>query len=185
MTTYTVLMAAPAVGLLCCAALIDVRSRRIPNWVTFSLVLSGLAQSVAFNGAVSTPGQAILGLCAGFALPFAMFAIGALGGGDVKLLAGIGAWFGASAVLQVFCLEAAVGMTMVLAQAASQGRLNALFRNSAVLAVNLAHVSDVGVDHVRATGQASKSIDRPLPYAVPVLIAVLILLAWNWTPGSM
>jgi hypothetical protein len=46
-----------------------------------------------------------------------------------------------------------------------------------VLAVNLAHVKDVGLDHVKATGVSSRSIDRPIPYAVPVLAAVLILMA--------
>jgi prepilin peptidase CpaA len=114
-----------------------------------------------------------------------MFAIGAVGGGDVKLLAGIGAWLGPWAVFQVFCVEAVIGMVIVLAQAAAQGRTQTLLRNSAVLAVNLAHVNDVGLDHVKATGQSSRSVDRPLPYAVPVLIAVLILLAWNAAPGSL
>jgi prepilin peptidase CpaA len=176
------MMTVPAVAMCVCAAVTDIRDRRIPNWVTFTLVLSGLAQSVSIGGAVLTPGQAVLGLAVGFTLPFVLFALGAVGGGDVKLLAGLGAWLGPAGVFQVFVLEAVIGLVMVLSQAAAQGRLQALFRNSAVLAVNLAHVQDVGLDHVKATGQSSRSIDRPLPYAVPVLIAVLVLLAWNWAP---
>jgi hypothetical protein len=35
------------------------------------------------------------------------------------------------------------------------------YGNSAVLAMNLAHVGDLGVDHVRETGQASKSVLSP------------------------
>jgi prepilin peptidase CpaA len=181
MSTYWFLMAAPALGLLVWAAAQDLRSRRIPNWLTFSLVLSGIAQSIAFgSAAVCTPSASLLGLGVGFALPFLLFALGALGGGDVKLLAGVGAWFGPAAVFNVFVIAAVVGAVMVVAQALAQRRGKVLLRNSAVLAVNLAHLGDVGVEHARATGQASRSVDRPLPYAVPVLIAMLILLAANW-----
>ena len=69
---------------------------------------------------------------------------------------------------------------IVLFQALYQGRGRILMRNSAVLAVNMAHMGDVGLDHVRETGQSSRSIDRPLPYAVPVLVAMAILFARSW-----
>jgi prepilin peptidase CpaA len=180
MSTYGLLMAAPAVAMLLIAAATDLRDRRIPNWLTFSLILSGVAQSIAFPGVVTTPWESLGGFGVGFALTFALFAMGAVGGGDVKLLAGLGAWFGPLAAFQLFCVEAVVGMVIVLAQAAAQGRTRTLLRNSAVLAVNLAHVGDVGVAHVKATGQSSRSVERPLPYAVPVLVALLILLAANW-----
>lgn len=176
------MMCAPVVGLLAVAAVIDWRSRRIPNWLTFSLVISGLAQAFTHQPTVS-PWYAMLGLLAGFGLTFVMYAIGALGGGDVKLLAGVGAWFGPHAALAVFCVVGVLGMLMALAQAASQGKTRLLLRNSALVAVNLVHVSDVGLDHARETGLSCKSIDRPLPYAVPVLMAVVILLAAAATQG--
>jgi prepilin peptidase CpaA len=179
MGTYGILMAAPALALLVWAAIEDLRSRRIPNWLTFSLVLSGIVQSFTSHG-VTTPTGSLLGLLMGFALTFGMFAVGALGGADVKLLSGIGAWFGPQAALAVFCVEAVIGMILVLMQAAAQGRLRMLLRNSAVVAINLAHVREVGVDHAKATGQSCRSVDRPLPYAVPVLIAMAILIARSW-----
>jgi prepilin peptidase CpaA len=180
MSTYQLSMALPVLGLLVWAAMQDLHSRRIYNWLTFTLILSGIVQSVAFSGALCTPLGSVLGLGVGFALPFLLFALGALGGGDVKLLAGVGAWFGPVAAFQVFMLAAIVGMVMVIAQALAQRRGKVLLRNSAVLAVNLAHLNEVGLDHAKATGQSCRSIDRPLPYAVPVLIAVLLLLAANW-----
>jgi prepilin peptidase CpaA len=174
--TYTLLISAPVVLLLALAAFVDWRLRRIPNWLTFTLVLSGLAQSLT-PGALLSPGNSVLGLLAAFILIFPLYALGAVGGGDVKLLAGIGAWFGPQAALGVFAIEAIVGMVMALTQAAYQGKTRLLLKNSALVAVNLAHVPDVGLEHVKQTGQACRSIDRPLPYAVPVLIAVMILLA--------
>jgi hypothetical protein len=67
-------------------------------------------------------------------------------------------------------------MLIVLTQAALQGRLRILTRNSAMLAVNLLHVNEVGIEHMTLTGQSCKSVDRPLPFAVPVLAAVVGLL---------
>src|SRR5688572_23697423 len=135
-------MCAPVLGLLVVAAVVDWRTRRIPNWLTFTLVLSGIAQSFMPHAVVSPTG-ALLGLCVGFVLTFALYALGAVGGGDVKLLAGIGAWLGPQAALAVFCVEAIVGMVMALSQAAYLGKTRLLLKNSALVAVNLVHVNDV------------------------------------------
>jgi prepilin peptidase CpaA len=176
MSTFALLMSAPVIGMLVCAAIIDLRCRRIPNWLTFSLVLSGIVQSLTAGGLVS-PASSLMGMGVGFAIPFVLFAIGALGGGDVKLLAGVGAWFGPQAAFNVIVIAALVGAVMVIAQALAQRRGRVLLRNTAVLAVNLAHVNEVGLEHAKATGLSCRSVDRPLPYAVLVLIAMLILLA--------
>ena len=181
MSTYGLLMIAPVLAMLVWAAVEDIRFRRIPNWLTFSLVLSGIVQSFTTHG-MTTPGGSLLGLLTGLTLTFGLFARGALGGGDVKLLSGIGAWFGPQCALAVFCVEAVVGMVLVLMQATAQGRMRVLLRNSAVVAINLAHVRELGVEHAKATGQSSRSVDRPLPYAVPVLIAVAIIAARSWRP---
>ena len=98
----------------------------------------------------------------------------------VAAVIGVGAWFGPQAALNVFIIAALVGAVMVVAQALAQRRGKILLRNTAVLAVNLAHVGDVGLDHAKATGQSCRSVDRPLPYAVPVLIAMAVLIASSW-----
>jgi prepilin peptidase CpaA len=182
MTTGGLLMCVPMLGLLTWAAAVDVRSRRIPNWLTFGLVLAGLAQSFTWARTVG-PGDAGLGLLTGFGLTFVLFALGALGGGDVKLLAGVGAWLGPMPALVVFAAAAVIGMVIVLAQAAAQGRLAKLFRNSAVIAVSLATSgTDAGaVGQAAETGRACSdgggAAGRPLPYAVPVLLATLLVVA--------
>jgi prepilin peptidase CpaA len=170
----TVFQLLPMFALLAWAAIQDARHRRIRNWLTLALAASGICNSFLMTAAV-TPAQAGLGLLVGFAIPFVLFALGALGGGDVKLLAGIGAWLGAVAVIQVFIVAAIIGLVIVLVQCAWQGRLLLLFRNSAVLAINLVHIQQVGVKHVSETGNSSRSFDRPLPYAVPVLAATIVV----------
>ncbi len=176
MSSLQFLSLAPLLGMLCIAAAIDWRQRRIPNWLTFLMMLSGIAGSFLAN-AVASPGQAGFGMVVGFAIPFVLFAMGALGGGDVKLLAGVGAWLGPILVVKIFLAAAIVGMVIVLVQSAKQKRLSALFRNSAVLTVNLINIDRIGADAVCETGKACRSVERPLPYAVPVLIAALVVVA--------
>jgi prepilin peptidase CpaA len=175
MNTEFVIWLAPLLGLLLWAAIEDLRIRKIRNWLTFSMILSGFLQTLVHGSQIS-PGQSALGFVVGFALPLVLFLMGAVGGGDVKLLAGVGAWVGAAAVLKVFCAEAVIGMVIVLVQAILQGRLRLLTRNSAMLVVNLVHVNEVGLEHTTLTGQSCRSVDRPLPFAVPVLAAVLGLM---------
>jgi prepilin peptidase CpaA len=170
----TVFPLLPMFALLIWAAISDFRTRRIPNWLTLALALSGICNSF-LKTAATTPAQAGLGLLVGFAIPFVLYRLGALGGADVKMMAGIGAWLGLVAVLKILIIEKIVGLVIVLVQCAWQGRLLVLFRNSAVLAVNLVNIQQLGAEHVSETGKSCRSVDRPLPYAVPVLIATLVV----------
>ncbi len=178
MSEFSLLSIVPLLCMLIWAAMVDLRTRKIRNWLTFSMILSGLCRPLIVGGPLST-GEAALGMLAGMALPLMLFVLGALGGGDVKLLAGVGAWLGPFPAVEVFCLAAIFGMLIVLAQAIVQGRLRILSRNSAVLALNMVHIRDVGVEHATATGKSSHSVDKPLPYAVPVLMAVAAILIYG------
>ena len=169
------LSSAPLLVMLVVAAIIDGRHRRIPNWLTVTLMLSGLAQSFTAIH-LTRPSMAALGILAGFVLMLGQFALGGLGGGDVKLLMGVGAWVGPLPLLAVFAGASIVGMIIVITQALWQGRFKILLNNSAVVAVNLAHLKQVGVEHAIATGQSCRSVDRPLPYAVPVLLATVVFI---------
>lgn len=175
MSGYHLLELAPLLAMLSWAAGEDWRSRRIPNWLCFSLVLSGLALS-ATTGHGLGPGQALLGALLGFVLLFAMLLLNAVGGGDVKLMAGVGAWLGPLLVLKVFAAAAVVGLLIVVVQGLWRGRLPALLRNSAVIALNLVQARQSGLpdalEHMPHT-----AIERPLPYAVSVLIGCLVVVS--------
>jgi prepilin peptidase CpaA len=166
----------PLLAMLLAATVTDVRARRIPNWLTFSMMIAGLAQSFCSIRTVG-PLASSTGLIVGFALSFLLFVIGAMCAGDVKIMAGVGAWVGPMPVVAVFAITQVIGMVIVLAQAVYQGRLRTLLTNTTVLTINLIHLQDVGIDHARATGQSHRSLDQYLPFAVPVLLALLVMLA--------
>lgn len=186
MTTYALVMCAPMLALLAWAAASDWSTRRIPNWITFSLALSGLLQALTTGATVGFRG-ALLGLATGFVLAFVYYALGAMCAGDVKLLAAVGAWLGPWGALQVFAAEAVIGAALALAQAASQGRLKAVLQNTAVLAGSMAAGNGDGglaaVGAIDSTAAADRPIDkRWLPYSVPVLVATVVVLAVRWVP---
>jgi prepilin peptidase CpaA len=175
MTWHALLLFAPFVVMLCWAAAEDLRTGRIPNWLTLAIAATGVMQAFTAHSTVGPLGSAC-GLLLGGAIMLPLFAIGALGGGDVKLLAGVGAWLGPIRAFEVFLAAAVIGMLLVIVQSILQGRLRTLLRNSILVAVNLAHIRQVGTKHAIATGASCRSVDRPLPYAVPMLLATLMML---------
>jgi prepilin peptidase CpaA len=90
------------------ALVTDLRFRRIPNWLTGSALLAGLAANTFLNGAegaVSSLEGAALGLA--ILLPFYLFRT--MGAGDVKLLAAFGAVLGPHVLLYVAVYASVVG----------------------------------------------------------------------------
>jgi prepilin peptidase CpaA len=171
---YPIILLAPLLVLLTLAAAIDVRHRRIPNWLNGCIALTGLGQSFLQHHTVS-PTASVLGMLAGLALPMVLLALNAIGGGDVKLMAAVGAWVGPLNVLIVFVLKDVIGLVLVLVQATAQRRLKALGRNSSVTLLNLLHIRHVGLETVQQTGLSCRSVDKPLPIAMTVLAAAVVL----------
>jgi prepilin peptidase CpaA len=103
------------------AVVTDMRTRRIPNWLTGAIAGGGFG--LAFGGGGVTPWQAALGLLLGLALMLPGHVIGATGAGDVKLMAAVGAFLGPGLVFRAFLYSALAGGVLALAVAARRGLL--------------------------------------------------------------
>ncbi|MGA9995506.1 MAG: prepilin peptidase [Pyrinomonadaceae bacterium] len=106
----------------------DVRYRRIPNAFVLATLLSGLAIHLISGGLRG--GLASLGGCAfAFILMFVLHVFGAMGAGDVKLFAAIGAVTGASLVLPTFLMVVLTGGLLAVVSTLRMRMLKAtLFR---------------------------------------------------------
>ncbi len=79
-------------------AVSDARTARIPNWLTYS----GLSAALVLRFAVLGWGglkSGVAGMLAAGGLFFVLFIMGAMGGGDMKLMAAVGAWVGSAQVV--------------------------------------------------------------------------------------
>ena len=96
------------------AAVIDGLKLKVPNWITFPMILSGWVYSTVAFGWEGLAGS-LLGTAVGLGLLLPLYAIGGMGAGDVKLLAGVGAWMGAIITVYAFCVSALVGGVIAVA----------------------------------------------------------------------
>jgi prepilin peptidase CpaA len=104
------------------AAVIDGIQLKVPNWLTFPMIALGWAYSFSLS---NTPGweglgYSLMGTVVGLALLLPAYAVGGMGAGDVKLMAGIGAWMWVEVTVLSFAVSAVVGgiiaVIMVLAR---------------------------------------------------------------------
>lgn len=119
-----------AIGASLAAAILDVRTRRIPNRLTFPLVVAGLIAAVIING-LSGLGSC-LAACVVLALPYILlFALAGGGAGDAKMMGAVGAWLGlydGVVVLAAVALTGGVfGLLRILAHRERWAALRALY----------------------------------------------------------
>lgn len=91
----------------------DVKKREIPDGVSLRILATGLL-STALGWHAVTLSDAVLGALIGFCvvLPFTLH--DGIGGGDLKLVAALGAWLGPSGTLQLLFWTALAGMVAAL-----------------------------------------------------------------------
>ena len=100
----------------------DVCYRRIPNPFVLATLVTGILINAFFgglNGALASIGGCFIG----FALMFVLHVFGAMGAGDVKLFAAIGALTGASLVLPTFLIVTLTGGVLGVASMIRAGQL--------------------------------------------------------------
>ena len=105
-------------AILILAAWVDGKELKVPNWITFPMVLSGLVYSAVIGDGISA---GLLGMCCGLLCLLPLYSVGGMGAGDVKLMAGIGAWVGWEITFYSFCVSVIVGALMAVIMVASRG----------------------------------------------------------------
>jgi prepilin peptidase CpaA len=160
-------LCAIAVGSVACVT--DLRSRRIPNELTFGAAgLAVLFHATAPAGAGLM--SAATGWLVGAAIMFLPFALGGLGGGDVKLLAALGAWVGPVNAIWVGLYAGTAGAVMAIVVALYSGYTRQALSNVWLL---LQHWRVAGIHQLKDISLEGSSGPR-LAYALPIFAGLLI-----------
>lgn len=184
------------------AAVIDGWKLKVPNWLTFPLVLSGwllaLAHSCGFltdSTGVGGIGASLAGTALGFVLLFPVYAIGGMGAGDVKMQMGFGAWIGAfygfgveaaegvtarpgalGIIFWAFCLAVIIGGILAVFMILARGQFRRNLSNTREILGDLFTSSSVE----DVSGKAAKRKPRMhlLPYGIPLCLGFVSYLLY-------
>ena len=146
-----------AVAVAVCAAISDVKERRVPNRLTYSAIVAGLilqATLHGWKGLMFSAGGTLL-----FGGVFMLFyLVRTMGAGDVKLAGALGSIVGSSATVPVMFATALAGGALAIWFMVLSGRTAETLRNT---------LSVVGF-HLRHGLQVHQVVNLDNPTAVPM-----------------
>jgi len=163
------------------AAVIDVRTRRIPNWFTVPVLAGGLLFH-AITGGWSGLLMAFGGFVTGFGILLVLWLTGGGGDGDVKLMGAVGAWLGPWHTLIVFLLSggfAAFFSLFVLLGGLMQYGYRHVQRRHLSKPDATSKKKHAGADATELVRR--KTSRRVLPFALPVACSTWVIFLWVLT----
>jgi prepilin peptidase CpaA len=159
-------------ALVVIAGVIDYRSYRIPNWLTFGGALVGLVSSTLVAGQpLDGFLWALAGLAAGFAVLIPLYALHVMGAGDVKLMAAVGAFLGFPGILYAVLFTFIAGGLTALAFAIAHKASRRMADNVGAIAWSMTLAAITGTSPTASLKQAG-SIGK-LPYAISIGIGTI------------
>jgi prepilin peptidase CpaA len=162
-------------ALLVEAAIIDGRKLKVPNWLTFHLAAGGLAYATWVGGGTGLA-WSLGGLALGLALLMPLHMIGGMGAGDVKLLAGVGAWMGPSIVLGSFVVSAFAGALMAVAMVVRAGDVAKHWLMFQTIGHEILAIRNP--ERLARIAAERKPTMMLLPYGIPIAIGSIGYFGW-------
>lgn len=163
-------------AVLVLAAVIDGWKLKVPNWITFPLVLSAWATSLALFG-LNGLGASLLGTAVGLGLLLPAYAVGGMGAGDVKLLAGVGAWIGMTDTLWAFVVSAIVGAAIAVGMVLYRRGWRKHQAQFVGILTEMLVLRDP--NRLSAIAAERKKSMLLLPYGIPIAIGTIAYFAWT------
>lgn len=163
------------------AAVTDLWAFKIHNALTLPLLASGLIYHGMVGGSSQLAGS-FLGMLFGFSILFLVYLLGGIGGGDVKLMAGIGAWLGMPLTYYVFVVTALMAGLFALVLVVANGRLREVGVNLRLIW----HRCGVVARHFGTDDRMETELNRTdrrarvIPYGLMMAIGVLTTIVYFW-----
>lgn len=161
------------------AAVIDGLQLKVPNWITFPMIVSGWVWSATLSPYAGWEGlmYSLLGTVVGLLLLLPAYAIGGMGAGDVKLMAGVGAWVWSVTTVFAFAASAviggliAVGMVLVNRSWDKHHGQFWMIWNEILTVKNPDALAEIAAER--------KPRMMLLPYGIPIAIGTIAYFAWS------
>jgi prepilin peptidase CpaA len=178
-------LAASAVvlGAALVAAVTDVWKFKIHNAITLPLLLTGLLFHALVPKEYGALGWAdsLCGALFGFGVLLPVYLMGGMGGGDVKLLAAVGAWLGITLTVWVFITSALVQGLYAVFLVLRYGNLGETWLNLQVIWHRLATISrHLGAEDGVEAEANRVNRRRLIPFAAMLACGILVILVWSW-----
>lgn len=163
------------------AAVIDGIKLKVPNWITFPMIISGwlysmVAYGMAGDGWYVGLGWSLAGTAVGLILLLPAYAVGGMGAGDVKLLAGVGAWVHCLTTFNAFCVSVVVGAIMAVVMVVARGGIK---KHTTQFWMILNEFTTIRNPETLAEIAAER---KPrmllLPYGIPICIGTIAYFGW-------
>jgi prepilin peptidase CpaA len=161
--------------LVLCAALFDARYRRIPNWLTASGVLIGVALNSFLSPGPAGFWFAVKGLLLGFGVYLGLHLLRAMGAGDVKLMAAVGSITGASDWFGIFLITAVVGGFLSIVVSIAKRRLGKTLFNVGFILSEMRSLRPAYLKNEELDVKSDKALR--LPHGVVIAVGTLVFLA--------
>lgn len=161
-------------ALLVIAAVGDARARRIPNWLTGSVAALYPVYVLTSPTAVAWP--MALGVAGAiFVVGFLLFALHALGGGDVKLIAAASLWAGLDHLALFALVTGLAGGVLALACLLLRARSGVI--GAPLAALDMAWSGPARPSAAGAGGAAASSERGTVPYGIAIAAGGLAVAA--------
>ena len=157
------------------AAIIDGKILKVPNWLTFPFIMCGWLHG-ALHGGLAGFGYSILGMLVGMGLLQVLRMVGGMGGGDVKLLGGVGAWLGAATTWYAFLATAVVGGIIAMVQIILSGQWDRHYAMAQQILNEWVTIRNP--EKIAAIAKERKPTMRLLPYGIPMAIGSILYFAY-------
>ena len=165
------------------AAVIDGFELKVPNWITFPMIVSGWVYSAYFADAhfgltwYEGLGWSLAGTAVGLLTLLPLYSIGGMGAGDVRLMAGIGAWVHVTITLWAFAISGVIGAVLAILMVLYKQGWSKHSGQFWMILNEIATVKDP--DELSAIAAKRKPSMLLLPYGIPIAMGTIAYFAWT------
>lgn len=178
-TTPDLFVTAALICIMSVAVMTDLRSRKIPNRLTYTAMVILLGYYVS-TGGLDGLWFSCKGLLLGTGLLLPVYFIGGMGAGDAKLMGVAGAALGMGGVINVFVCTALIGGVYALVLIAFRYTQRRRFFERSALMMKVFVYSK---RFVFIPGAQNENAPK-LCYAVPIALGTAVAVAWRLSHGS-